>query len=95
MSAATGLHDDTAHRPVCEERHELCAFENLAVHRAGLRFEIVNFENALGQVDGNDREFYMLLLGRRDCRISNVACSGRDTAALGGPARRKATIPFI
>ncbi|MGF6653550.1 hypothetical protein OKW34_004139 [Paraburkholderia youngii] len=62
MGAATGLHDDTTHGPVGEERYELRSFQNFAVNRASFGLDIVNLENALGQVDGNGRGFHLVLL---------------------------------
>uniref|UniRef100_UPI00187B9467 hypothetical protein n=1 Tax=Paraburkholderia franconis TaxID=2654983 RepID=UPI00187B9467 len=63
MGAAAGLHGDTTRRPVGEERHKLGAFEYLAVNRASIWLDIVNLENALGQVDGN---------GFRDARFTEA-----------------------
>lgn len=62
MSAAASFHDDAACRPVRKERHELRTFERLAVNRAGLRIDVVNLENALGQIDGDGRGFHLVLL---------------------------------
>jgi hypothetical protein len=50
MGAAAGFHDDTTRRPVDEERHELRAFDSLAVNCASLRIDKVNLENALGKI---------------------------------------------
>lgn len=95
MRAAAGFHNDAASRPVDEERHELSTFERLAMDRAGLGFDVMNLENAFGQVDGNGRGFHLVLLGGWTAERAMSHASGCKPAALDGPLRREATIPSI
>jgi len=55
MGATAGLHDHTRRRPIRKERYQLRAFKRLVMNEAGLRINVVDLEDALGQIDCNGR----------------------------------------